>query len=1633
MPRWVRWTVTVTVTITEGYPMLHRALHALSTRRPLYRPLCCLLLAALLSLGAAQAALAHGDGAGRIDVLLAGAASGPFAATFTATITPDTPASRLQVQWSLPAGVALTGGAAEDSWSNPGAHIPISQVRGVQVTGPGVYEIFVGAALDAADGERYVQGATLYLTAADDGTLSLSRHDPNKQSVRGSIMPATVEQSVAAAAMRAPNSDPCFTVSGKVMREEYTPTRSGYQPLVMVPVRSALIEMREEDLLFDDSYGEMLTGSDGSYSFSFCDDDGLFDDELELYVRLTAEIQSSGHDVVEVQEDGIIEDVYEFDSTVIESEGGSYTINLTLNTEQSAIFNIADAIFDAWNVWNANGGALGDDAIFDYQAEVNWEADDDDGKTYYNGYIWDEITVADANSNPDEWDDGVIIHEWTHQADDNYGCDDNPGGAHSSGDNAQDPELAFSEGFANYYQSAVRSAVGRVDGNWYLDGLGPGRMMGGYDLETRDVSQPSLVTANNEAAVAALLWDLEDSANDGQDRAGFGLRANQELFTDPVFADNGDIFDDTCTAFVYLTSWRNSGKPATKEVAAIIQQNIGLANFFGTGLATASGEPAAEAAAAGAAKGDGPGDFKWWQNLTWVVDNSASMADSGKLTSVKAVMQEQVNDLAPAVKGAEFNVYTFNNTTSALQQPLQRQFYADLVNPALDALATVGAPDADCSVAALNALAQAAQRQTHGDIWLYTDRASNLGAGVDSVRRLLNQQQVKGSFAMLGGCAGLLPAKMSDVSGGEINYLGSAANGSQSTGIVPYLLTALGSGGQFIYVREDQLANAAAILRAQVANSAGAGRWSDYVSDNFTYRWDRLEAGEYQWFPAESLGQAVDQLPQSGYLTYNLPTPFAYYGGPRSSVGVNQDGVIEFDPCGSPCTIFRFARNFLDPLHTDIQWDFIPYPPRALAGAETSAAETGGADPDAVFAPSDAAACARLFGPANQRLPGPQVCVFQANFNFEWQILSVQGYALDGVYRAYQVWLNTNTGEIRFQYDRLRSEAASAQIGLRRAFVTAIPPRTEALLVSDADAAGAFSGMGYKFTPAPPQPTRTYTVTVDGLMTGVGFLQTGYSGRFEPMIVRDPSGQPVNCGDGANVLCLTLDNVAGDRMVQYVQVNVNGQAGNWTATIDAQAGAEATFSFSGLAASSIAAATVGERSLPVLGPVRLALKLGQAVDGNVLSAWLQRPNGERFGGSFQLWDDGTHGDGRAGDGLFSLPDFNPPGKGVGYLWVQGAAGGVAFVRSDPVPYNFQPLVVTALNDSLIYTGNAYSGDSVPLQLRITNQDSVSHCYGYGDHVTAPQGWRYTWSLPPGDDGSEQLLGVCIAAGTSIERQLLLVPSAEFDAGPSLASAEVAVGFVERERGAISAAAAATITRYRPAAKVTVLNPLGEGALRPNGVDTATLVVNVVDALGWPVVDGTLVEVTSDLGDVEPAPFAAAAAPAQAAGDYTGETRNGRAVVIFSAGLQPGDATVTAALAGLQASTVVHVRAPSVHTISLTATPSDLSGAAASAALVASVRDHWGDPIPNVTLRLGASDDSGTQGSLGGTDVITATTDASGQVRVTFTRASGGSGQVVVRAEYLVIADGLTRVVDDAAVTLLLAPPEQRVYLPSVRK
>ncbi|RYZ76250.1 MAG: hypothetical protein EOP06_31515, partial [Proteobacteria bacterium] len=62
------------------------------------------------------------------------------------------------------------------------------------------------------------------------------------------------------------------------------------------------------------------------------------------------------------------------------------------------------------------------------------------------------------NSDTDHFDDSVVIHEYGHFLEAHYGHSDSPGGSHN-GDFIIDPRLAWSEGWANYFQGAVLDKV----------------------------------------------------------------------------------------------------------------------------------------------------------------------------------------------------------------------------------------------------------------------------------------------------------------------------------------------------------------------------------------------------------------------------------------------------------------------------------------------------------------------------------------------------------------------------------------------------------------------------------------------------------------------------------------------------------------------------------------------------------------------------------------------------------------------------------------------------------------------------------------------------------------------------------------------------------------------------------------------------------------------------------------------------------------------------------------------------------------------------------------------------------------------------------------------------------------------
>lgn len=128
-----------------------------------------------------------------------------------------------------------------------------------------------------------------------------------------------------------------------------------------------------------------------------------------------------------------------------------------------------------------------------------------DRKLYILGGVSGNVKSADT----DHFDDSVILHEYGHFLEDVYGSSQSPGGSHT-GDFVIDARLAWSEGWANYFQGAVLTGA---DANG----------AGGGALETR-------IPATKKFHYYVDTYGYKGSGND----AGIGIAFN-------LAADGQDI------------------------------------------------------------------------------------------------------------------------------------------------------------------------------------------------------------------------------------------------------------------------------------------------------------------------------------------------------------------------------------------------------------------------------------------------------------------------------------------------------------------------------------------------------------------------------------------------------------------------------------------------------------------------------------------------------------------------------------------------------------------------------------------------------------------------------------------------------------------------------------------------------------------------------------------------------------------------------------------------------------------------------------------------------------------------------------------------------------------------------------
>ncbi|MFQ3323409.1 MAG: hypothetical protein ACI90U_001229 [Pseudomonadales bacterium] len=329
-----------------------------------------------------------------------------------------------------------------------------------------------------------------------------------------------------------------ITFSGTVTYTDYSVNLAGidYDSEQRKPVRGAVIQLLN-------SAGTELassnTNSDGSYSLS-----GSVSGTVRILVR--AELGSPGNINTRVVDNTRGQALYTLfaevnveGSRVIQNlnagsgwGGSSYT-----GTRSAGPFSILDVIYQAQKF------VLSVDSSADFPLlTVNWStlnssadgnvSDGDIGTSFYQS---DNIfLLGNANADTDEYDKGIIAHEWGHYFDDNFSRLDSPGGRRSQGDILH-PSLAWAEGFSTALAAMI------LNNPLYIDTVGFGQSFASVtNVEQDSVSDTATFSGSvtplldgyySENSVMELVYDVFDGGPADDDTIALGFAPIYQVLT----------------------------------------------------------------------------------------------------------------------------------------------------------------------------------------------------------------------------------------------------------------------------------------------------------------------------------------------------------------------------------------------------------------------------------------------------------------------------------------------------------------------------------------------------------------------------------------------------------------------------------------------------------------------------------------------------------------------------------------------------------------------------------------------------------------------------------------------------------------------------------------------------------------------------------------------------------------------------------------------------------------------------------------------------------------------------------------------------------------------------------------------
>jgi hypothetical protein len=294
------------------------------------------------------------------------------------------------------------------------------------------------------------------------------------------------------------------TISGSVQFEDRTFDSTGFTGTQSKTVRFADIE------IINSSSSAVITSTstdtNGNYSIS------LSPQSSNVYVRSLASTSvafGKGTKAYNIEVVNGSSSVYSVVSDAFSvTADGTYSKNLNASIVSGAggPFNMLDALIDGAEFVVAKNGGFTSNKV-----KAVWYDGNTDG-TYYSTAT-NDLHFLGKSTDSDSYDDMVILHEFGHWVSNNFSKDNSPGGTHTVTGH-YDIRLAWSEGWATFFGSSVRSYAGYSNPQYYIDttgGSGNGNLLFSYEIQTPSYS--SLATgSDNELSVSSVLWNIFLSA-----------------------------------------------------------------------------------------------------------------------------------------------------------------------------------------------------------------------------------------------------------------------------------------------------------------------------------------------------------------------------------------------------------------------------------------------------------------------------------------------------------------------------------------------------------------------------------------------------------------------------------------------------------------------------------------------------------------------------------------------------------------------------------------------------------------------------------------------------------------------------------------------------------------------------------------------------------------------------------------------------------------------------------------------------------------------------------------------------------------------------------------------------------------